>query len=145
MSKANPGKLKVRCPCGAKMLLPAEAAGRKAKCPKCAKVFRVPAAPSGAAQAKPPEAGGGDSLLDELAEMEQSAQALTTPDSASALEACPQCGAGIPSRAALCVSCGYNRESGRTLKGAGAGAGALGGLVRKLGGSFVLGCALSGL
>ena len=139
MSEANSGKLTVRCSCGAKMLLPAEAAGRKARCPKCAKVFRVPA------QAKPPEVNGGNSLLDELAQMEQSAQALAPPNSASGTEACPQCGAGIPARAALCVSCGYNRESGRTLKGAGAGPGVLGRLVRKLGGSFVLGCVLSGL
>ena len=139
MSEANSGKLKVRCPCGARMLLPADAAGRKARCPKCAKVFQVPA------QAKPTEVEGGDSLLDELAQMEQSAQAVVTPNSASNVDACPQCGAGIPARAALCVSCGYNRESGRTLKRASAGPGVLGGLVRKLGGSFVLGCVLSGL
>lgn len=42
MAETKPGRVVVRCTCGAKLSLRAQAAGHKAKCPKCKAKFVVP-------------------------------------------------------------------------------------------------------
>ena len=65
-----------------------ELAGRKAKCPGCSAVFRVPAA--GAAPAR--------------------------PTAAPAAADCPNCKEDLPVGALLCVKCGYDTRTGKTLR-----------------------------
>ncbi len=145
MSQSSGEFMKVRCPCGTKLKLPVSAAGRKAKCPKCEKVFRIPELPvpdTTSTLAADDDAGG--SLLDDLADLQSSAPAPAAP-ATPAGEACPKCGAAMANGAVLCVSCGFNRQSGRVVRKAKEK-----GAVRKVRlpgsggrGSVAVGCALS--
>jgi hypothetical protein len=145
MSQSSGGFMKVRCPCGTKLKLPTSAAGRKAKCPKCEEVFRIPELPvadTTSTLAGDDDAGG--SLLDDLAELQSSAPAPAAPASPPG-ETCPKCGAAMAEGTVLCVSCGFNRQSGRAVRQAkekGAGL-----KVRLPGsggrGSVLVGCVLS--
>ena len=100
MSVGEPESIRVRCTCGAKLRMPAAAAGRRVKCPKCQAVFRVPSAAS---------AGGG-------------AAAGVKPHATSeagdhAGRACPACGAAMTSDAILCIECGYNLTTKKRVGG----------------------------
>ena len=143
----------VRCPCGTKLRLPAAAAGKKAKCPKCAKVFRVPGgtpAPTASAPATPapaPDQSDGG-LLDELAAMERSAAPEEGSRTFSGKVPCVQCGAAMDGNARLCIHCGYDTATGKKVKQASARKANASAAVRKAAsgaGQFLLGTALSGV
>jgi hypothetical protein len=116
------------------MTVPAAAAGKKGKCPKCGHVLVVPdpaatrlepaetePAPEAAA---PPESAAAEetsdsrSLLDDLASQEQAADVIAgaSAPAEAGRQPCPACGVMMPPAATLCVSCGYNAQTGRRQK-----------------------------
>ena len=151
MADPDSDRITVRCPCGAKLKLPAAATGRKARCPKCEKVFTVPGLPAADKNAAPVaepahEPTEGLSAFEELAQQERTAAATSSPDLARMLACCPECGTAIPGNATLCVQCGYNIETGKQAKAASVRAAQAGAAARKMAtgaGGFILGCVLS--
>lgn len=139
MSGSATDKVAVKCACGAKMKVPASAAGRRARCPRCGEVFKVPArgaAPSGAvafegAAADLPETSAdaaADSLLDDFAEQEGSAEVIERPD--APLDSPPQ---SSLIRAPDSFGGGSDSEPGTLLSGALAAKG------------FLIGCVFSAI
>ncbi len=108
----------VRCQCSAKLRVPAAAAGRKVKCPKCGFKILVgaPAGASGSASqstatAPPPvpaPASDEDSLLDDLFSSEASSETAQGPDLAAHQKACPKCKSQMTKDAKVCLSCGFD-------------------------------------
>jgi hypothetical protein len=88
---AADGLLRVQCQCGKKLQAKAELAGKTAKCPACGQPVKLPAAPPVApvlpTSAAPP------------------------PD-----KECPRCFAMAPTAQILCLSCGYDFRTGKTVK-----------------------------
>jgi hypothetical protein len=118
VTDAHSDRFTVHCPsCHSRLGVPRSAAGRKAKCPKCEHRFIIPEA---ASPAQPPldthSAEEPHSPLEELARDEREAAAAAHPAGLGAQTACPQCGAAMPSGARICVSCGYDVQTGRTHK-----------------------------
>ena len=144
-------RITVRCPCGAKLKLPAAAAGRKGRCPKCKEVFTVPDSPAPAKHVEPAaqparEPAEGLSAFAELAQQEDTAVAKSSPDLAKMIARCPECDTAIAGNATLCVQCGYNIATGKQTKAASARAANASAAARKLAtgaGGFALGCILS--
>jgi len=100
VSVGEPKGIKVRCTCGAKLRMPAAAAGRRAKCPKCQAVFRVPSGVS---------AGDSEGV---------GARSHATAEATNRTgKACPACGASMAPDAILCVECGYNLTTKKRIGG----------------------------
>lgn len=115
MAEDVPSALRVACSCGAKLKVPAKAAGKRVKCPKCQTVLTVPPPPPEESY----ELAGDDpsALFEQLAEQGRAAPA----EGGRRIDAagqCPQCGAGLPEEAVLCTQCGFNRNTGRSAKAA---------------------------
>ena len=149
MSEAASDRITVRCPCGTKLKVPRSAAGRRAKCPKCAQVFVVPKpepAAAGPPETAPPE--GTSQETEEPAHPPGSAEANGTvplaPEAAPAPPQCPGCGAAMPAGTLLCVMCGYNAQTGQAYQ-ADRKAASRGGRLIKAAGSVLLGTLLSGV
>ncbi len=151
MANPDADRITVPCPCGAKLKIPAAAAGRKVRCPKCKEVFTVPDLPAVGETIEPaaePADSPAESLsvFQELVDQERTAAANSSPDLPRMQVACPGCGAAIPGNAALCVQCGYNLETGKQTKAASVRAAKAHAAARKLAtgaGGFALGCLLS--
>jgi hypothetical protein len=95
--------ISVMCPCGKKLKAPASAVGKKAKCPKCGNVMTVKAPP-------PPEEDNSlDALYDLAAAGEQAAAKQQLAPR------CPGCQSPLAANAVLCVNCGYDTRSGKSL------------------------------
>ena len=112
MSGSDGEKITVTCACGTTLRVPATAAGKRGKCPKCSAVFRVP-------QVEEELRLAGEDELDALsaaAAREGDSEALEQPQASAPPHACPQCDARLASGAVLCVSCGYNVQTGTSLK-----------------------------
>jgi hypothetical protein len=127
MADAPADTLRVTCDCGARLKVPAKAAGRRVKCPKCTAVLKVPAKEPPAPEPAP-LSGGSDTgdLLEQLAAEARAAPAASGPSPAVGTPThCPGCGAALPTGAKLCVSCGYSLSSGGTRKAARVGPGAV--------------------
>lgn len=122
--------IKFKCKCGQVLSVPSKMAGKEGKCPKCGVAIKVPMpknsaggstsgsskpTPSAKAAAKPasqpaakassPALGAMDDLLEDAGLVEK-----TGPT-------CPQCFADIKPGTRICTSCGYNLETGETVKG----------------------------
>lgn len=131
--------IKVHCQCGKKLAVPSSAVGRKARCPACKQTFVITEprfAPAPDPEPVPLEGGG--SVIDQLAQQEAAAGA--TPQMQK--DECPMCRVAMAPGARICVSCGYDTKSGRTLTTSEQGARRSLRLPR-LGGTFLLGCVLS--
>lgn len=89
----------VACACGAKLRVGDQAAGKKAKCPKCGAILVVPAP-----EAAPPADDGFRILTDEPA---PAAAPPPAPD-----KACPFCAETIPGKAAVCPHCRSSLRAG---------------------------------
>ncbi|MFN7769544.1 MAG: HEAT repeat domain-containing protein [Planctomycetaceae bacterium] len=83
------GLLRVQCQCGKKLQAKAELAGKTAKCPACGQPVKLPAAPPAA---------------------------TATPSSEAPEKECPRCFAMAPAAQILCLSCGYDFRTGKTVK-----------------------------
>jgi len=155
-ASAGADRIDFRCSkCAAHIKVPAAAAGRRVKCPKCAAVLSVPA-PQAAGRLES-DTVSDDDLLGSLA-FDQPAPASPSAQRAAT---CLNCRAPMPLGGVVCVSCGYNAQTGKMTKGAlmsgasggsatkagaavgsAVAAGALG-AVRAVFHPFLLGCALS--
>ena len=109
-------RLKISCEnCGKQLRVPANAAGKRVKCPGCRSAFVVAAPPSSspdsAAVDDGPYLGTDDDLLSGLA----GGEAVEPPPDAMAAQAaaatpkCPKCGAGMFFGATVCPSCGHDK------------------------------------
>lgn len=151
MTSPDVERITVRCPCSAKLKVPATAAGRKIRCPKCKEAFTVPAMPAPKETVEPaaePAADPSDglSVMEQLVQQERTATTKSAPEPAQMKTSCPGCGAAIPGNAALCVQCGYNLQTGKQTKEANLRATKASAVARKLAsgaGGFALGCILS--
>jgi len=86
------GLLRVQCQCGKKLQAKPELAGKTAKCPACGQPVKLPAAaPSG-----PP--------------------AVATPAAEPPEKECPRCFTMALAAQILCLSCGYDFRTGKTVK-----------------------------
>lgn len=131
--------IKFRCKaCDKKIVVRAEYAGKKAKCPGCKQPLRVPSPRpkrsstgvpvAGAVASSDPGASGAGAKsysLADLAEMEANAEAeikelshKSRPNGARIPNGkdCPECGASCKPEAVLCVHCGHSFEGGKKLK-----------------------------
>ena len=113
--------IRVRCTgCGAAIKVPASAAGRRAKCPKCDTVLRIPRPAGAPEKSDPTPAGGGNDLLDDFIAIEKAAPATPAPPILPSPPEgggpiCPSCGRSLPPAARICVDCGINVKTGRSL------------------------------
>ncbi len=129
----------VSCGCGKHLVALDGAAGKRAKCPACGAALVVPALPS-VAESRPPPAAvdlgamrQGDSASAESDDIDDDyrvAPLLPPPlplrDFAAEARAlaieneppimCPSCQRSYPSNAKLCVPCGIDLQSGRSLR-----------------------------
>lgn len=140
---------KIKCECGVSLKVPKSAVGKKAKCPKCGKVFVIAEPPPKedsvyGLSSEPDES----SFLDDLANLERSGTKIDeTPDEGRTAR-CSKCGADIAEKARICTQCGYDKESGRTLATAKVAKPSSPGLVRRLAasmGGLLKGTLLSGV
>jgi hypothetical protein len=164
-----------RCQCGAKLKIPATAAGKRLKCPKCGFRFEVPAEgvaamqrstsvappapkpakvaapkPAKTAAPRPDTTDTGDSLLNDLMGMEQSAATTETSSVLEHQKTCPKCKAAMAKDMMICLSCGHDlaapvkaKAAKAATKAASAGSGGLFGRMARSGGRLALGTALS--
>ncbi len=105
--------IRMTCSCGTRLKAPAHTAGRRIKCPKCAKVLDVPVPePAEPEVDDVPEEGDPSALLEELA-----AQARAAPSAAQHTPAdrvpCPNCSAGVSPGDATCAKCGFDLRQDR--------------------------------
>lgn len=109
--------IKFKCSCGQVLSVPDKMAGKQGKCPKCKNALKVPvpkkkSTQAGQAAKKPaaaPAAAAAPNMLDSLFED----AGLTERKG----PVCPQCAEDIKPGTVLCTHCGFNLESGETLKG----------------------------
>lgn len=94
--------IKVACQCGASFAAKDELAGKAVRCPKCKQPLKIPAPAAAPAQAS---AGGLDDLFDE---------AGIAPKQGPS---CPKCNAELKPNAVLCVSCGFEFQTGEHRQG----------------------------
>jgi len=142
---ASQGTVKVGCPsCGKHIRVPANATGRKARCPACEGVFvigQIPASPAVAIQPKPvsqpaarsapkpapasqpplPEADqeqddGTYGWSDGGGSLLAEAEQQPAADAGTAYKLCPNCGQTMPAEARLCVACGFDTKTGRRMQ-----------------------------
>lgn len=100
----------VECSCGKRLKAPANAVGRKAKCPKCGNILIVQAPPP--PPDEEPALGFDDGALYELAANE--AQHAATAEATETR--CPNCARLMDQGAILCTNCGFNVKTGKTIQ-----------------------------
>src|SRR5262249_11762279 len=97
----------VACSCGKRLKAPASAAGKKARCPGCGGTVLL-TAPAPA-----------DDALNALYDFsEQPAAPAPAAPPPAPRPACPQRRAPIPPQTVLCMPCGYDTRTGRSLAAA---------------------------
>ncbi|HKQ49190.1 MAG TPA: hypothetical protein VJZ71_14055 [Phycisphaerae bacterium] len=141
MSDTASETIVIKCGCGTNMRVRASAAGKKAKCPKCGGVMTIPAMAAAprivrSTPAPSPEAAPSD--LSDLLPIEPAPSAEPTGGMR-----CPQCKVLMAAGAKICISCGYNVATGKTLKTSDGSPGKVAVAAKSLG-TFALGTVLSG-
>lgn len=146
------------CQCGAKLRVPAAAAGKRIRCPKCQFTMTIPDAGNGgafrgadtsgagsseaSALTAPSAAAAGDGLLDEFANVDATSRSATAPASAS----CPKCGRTMRAGSTACAACGYGSAAdAASSPGMASKAVSVTRKVAAVSGRFGLGCALSAM
>lgn len=135
-------RIRFTCGCGARIAVPASVAGRKVRCPKCAAALRVPAAAaigdapasadtldaeellgalaSGTPLSREQVSDSGDDGLYRLSQ----AEPLPPPPprepkehqiAAGPPKTCPSCRKQLPGSAKICVDCGVDLKTGRSV------------------------------
>src|SRR4051794_11982785 len=100
----------VECPCGKRLKAPANAVGRKAKCPKCGNILVVEAPPP------PPEEEAVDDGFDPDALYDLAANEAQHAATAEASESrCPNCARLMQAGGILCTNCGYDTRKGKVV------------------------------
>ncbi len=93
----------MRCPCGKKLQVPQQYAGKRVKCPGCGKALQIP---SGRSEKAPAAV---DPVLEELFD-----EVELTPSKTG--HRCPMCREDLAPDDILCVHCGYHLEWGKKLR-----------------------------
>ncbi len=112
--------------CGSRLKVPARAAGRRIKCPKCSHVLLVPAAVTQTEATAAPASGiSDDDFLNDLTAAERSGEAImrVAPVAPAAVAApvlatgpiCPSCKQHQPEGAKICTTCGISLKTGRSI------------------------------
>lgn len=116
--KAN-DRLKVECSCGAKLMAPKKAVGRRVKCPRCKRILTVPDPGSTA-----------DRMIYRLADEEYNKPAMEEqppPPEPTRTERgtklCPNCNGEMAGDAVFCIKCGFHLERGVAVTVVPAGSG----------------------
>lgn len=122
--------ISVVCDCGKKLKASASAAGKRARCPACGEIHvlpkapepelelvEVPAARESAAEESdyPSEASPPPEEDDLLGAMYDLAHQENTAPVRPAGVVCPQCRSAMPNGAVLCVNCGYDTRTGKSV------------------------------
>lgn len=111
-TKEKKDRIKVTCSCGASLMAPKKAIGKRVKCPRCSKVFTVPDPGSTV-----------DRMIYALSDDEYNKPALEEqppPPEAQETETgklCPQCTSEMKKEAVFCIKCGYHLEHGAAQAG----------------------------
>ncbi|MCG3138218.1 MAG: hypothetical protein HJJLKODD_02079 [Phycisphaerae bacterium] len=113
-SKAEGDKVKVKCGCGAVLMAPKKAIGKKVKCPKCKKVLTVPD-PGSTVDRMIYSLGDEEYNRPPLEEQPPPPPPVVTPHGT---KLCPRCNAELAAVAVFCVKCGYHLETGLAVGGA---------------------------
>ncbi len=129
------GKIRFACACGGKLKMPLATAGRRAKCPRCGAAITVPQRPAEAGGADdfaslavslehgervdaPAQIGGAGDLF-ELAPLKTpkvySHELPASVDASLPPKTCPSCHKTLPGGAKLCVECGIDLKTGRSI------------------------------
>lgn len=108
-------RIKVTCNCGASLMAPRKAVGKRLKCPRCAKVITVPDPGSTV-----------DRLIYALRDEEYNKPALEQqplppePQTTAKGKLCPRCNAEMGREAIFCIKCGFHLTHGSSLAAANA-------------------------
>jgi hypothetical protein len=107
MASKNDERIKVSCDCGAKLMAPRKAVGKKVRCPTCSRILLVPDPGSSV-----------DRMLHALGNEEINTQALEEqppppePEQTNKGKLCPRCNIEMGRQAVLCIRCGFHIERG---------------------------------
>jgi membrane associated rhomboid family serine protease len=119
MPDSQSNLLKFACPCGKRLAVGRDYAGRRVRCPKCHQPVTVPAAPSRTESTIDdlfPALAEGESAL-RLAPLEAPAPSQPPSETVpSDDKICPSCGKSLPATAKICVMCGINLKTGRAIE-----------------------------
>lgn len=140
MSDVTNDTIVLKCGCGTNMRVRASAAGKKAKCPKCGGIMTIPAmaaAPRIVLSAPAANQTAAPSDLSDLLPIEPA-----PPAEPAGGTRCPQCKIMMATGAKICISCGYNIETGKTLKTTDGTPGRVASAAKTVG-AFALGTTLS--
>ncbi len=113
-SQKKSDRVKVTCNCGASLMAPKKAVGKKVKCPRCNKVFTVPDPGSTV-----------DRMIYALSDDEYNKPPLEEqppppqPKETEKGKLCPNCNAEMAKEAAFCVKCGYHLDREAAIAAAG--------------------------
>lgn len=124
MSKSGSDQIHFRCPCGQKIAVPVEWAGKRAKCPKCRAPQVVPKDREETSSKPIVATDGAEDFFPELTQGEpvlrlapeapssQKPAPLAPEDGKS----CSACGKTWPKSAKICVNCGIDLKTGRAIQ-----------------------------
>ena len=126
--------IEVLCSCGKQLSAPDAAAGRRGKCPQCGNVLVIPQplpaaaaveltlpdVPEMASQPPAVEDKLDDGIDDEYRVKPDPSEppplpARSVPRVERPPQTCPSCGQSLPAKAKICVPCGINLRTGRSL------------------------------
>jgi Zn finger protein HypA/HybF involved in hydrogenase expression len=102
-------KVRVACSCGNSLAVPVQYRGKRVKCPKCAQAVSVP---NGNAQKAVAGATRRETVSSPMADL---LNEVGFDKSRSELS-CPNCKTEFEPDTVLCVSCGFNIETGKLLR-----------------------------
>ena len=128
-AKKSSERIKITCNCGASLMAPKKAVGRKVKCPRCDKVFTVPDPGSTV-----------DRMIYALSDDQYNKPALEeqpeppAPKETEKGKLCPNCNSEMKKDAALCIRCGFHLDRGAAIAAASVGThgGGVGGFFSRL-------------
>ena len=128
-AKKSSERIKITCNCGASLMAPKKAVGRKVKCPRCDKVFTVPDPGSTV-----------DRMIYALSDDQYNKPPLEeqpeppAPKETEHGKLCPNCNSEMKKDAALCIRCGFHLDRGAAIAAASVDAhgGGVGGFFSRL-------------
>ena len=110
------GNITVSCRCGKKFAAPPILAGKKVKCPACSAPLAIPGGTKPKQVAGALDDGGGQTIDAAPDLMGELLDEIGLEAAAAGNLLCPNCKAQMSAEAVLCVSCGFNVESGKQLR-----------------------------
>lgn len=103
--------IRFRCDCGHAIKVPGAYAGKRVKCPKCGAALKVPAAAAPA----PAFVEAPDSDVSLLAQQLEEMGMEAPPPPSTGPTRCVNCGKQLSAGARICITCGYDQQTGQGL------------------------------